>query len=93
MLLEPAGSGPPTQGTGALSINTAGTIAGTYAKPTAVAHGFVRAANRAFTEFSAPGAGTGNLQGTVVISINTGGSVVGTYVDSKSVFHGFLRSP
>jgi predicted membrane protein len=92
-LLQAMGSGPPTQGTGALSINTAGTIAGAYAKPTGIAHGFVRATSGVITEFSVPGAGTGTLQGTLAIGINTAGAVVGTYVDAKKVFHGFLRSP
>jgi len=52
------------QGTGGLSINSAGIIAGSYIVAGNVTHGFVRAANGAITPFNAPGAGTGNNQGT-----------------------------
>jgi predicted membrane protein len=83
----------PTQGTGGISINTAGDIAGTYADSSVVVHGFVRATNGTLTAFSIPGAGTGTLQGTVGVGINTSGAVTGTYLDSSSVFHGFVLSP
>ncbi len=85
--------GPPTQGTGGISINTGGAIAGTYADTSTVYHGFVRAANGKITTFSVPGAGTAALQGSVGISINASGDIVGAYLDANNVFHGFLRNP
>jgi len=45
-----------------------------------------------FTEFDAPGAGTGTLQGTDGFSINTAGAITGTYTDTSSVAHGFVRA-
>ncbi len=45
-----------------------------------------------FTEFEAPGAGTGPLQGTVGLGINTAGTIAGSYIDSSGVFHGFVRA-
>jgi hypothetical protein len=91
--LTPKGNGPPGQGTGGLSINTAGIIAGTYSDSNAMYHGFERAANGTITTFDAPGAGTGSLQGTVGFSINTAGMIAGTYGDANTVFHGFILVP
>ena len=94
-LLAPMmGGGPPSQGTGGVSINTAGEIAGAYADSGAMYHGFSRTAQGAITTFNVPGAGTAMLQGTAGFSINTAGTIAGTYGDTKSVFHGFvLTSP
>jgi hypothetical protein len=85
--------GPPTEGTGGISINTAGTIAGIYADPSVVYHGFVRAAAGTITPFSIPAAGTGTLEGTLASGINTAGKVTGTYLDASSVLHGFILTP
>jgi len=93
-LLAPMmGGGPPSQGTGGVSINTAGEIVGAYADSSAMYHGFTRAANGTITPFDVPGAGTGTLQGTAAFSVNTAGDIAGTYGDTKSVFHGFVRIP
>jgi hypothetical protein len=80
------------EGTLAISINTAGTIAGMYSDGGKVAHGFVRATNGTITTFSAPGAGTGHTQGTFPFNINTGGDIAGYYSDVNSVYHGFVRA-
>ena len=85
------GKGPSLLGTAGISINTAGVITGGYIDTSAVAHGFVRAANGTITTFDAPGAGTGTLQGTAGISINTAGVITGTYFDANGVAHGFVR--
>src|SRR5580692_7113708 len=45
-----------------------------------------------FTEFQAPGAGTGSLEGTLAVSINSLGIVSGFYYDSSGVAHGFVRA-
>lgn len=79
-------------GTIAFSINTSGTVAGTYTDTNGVYHGFVRAAGGTVTSFDAPSAGTGAGQGTVGISINTAGTITGTYADASSVYHGFVRT-
>ena len=93
-LLAPMmGGGPPSQGTGGISINTAGEIVGGYADSGAMYHGFTRAANGVITPFDVPGAGTGMLQGTAGFSVNTAGEIAGTYGDTKSVFHGFVLTP
>jgi hypothetical protein len=84
------------QGTYALNINPAGTIAGHYADTSNVYHGFVRAPNGAVTTFDAPGAGTGSGQGTFTAStggLNPAGAIVGGYLDASNVNHGFVRAP
>jgi hypothetical protein len=87
-----AGFGLP--GTGGFSINTAGSVAGSYSDAKSVYHGFVRSAGGTFTSFEVPGAstGVGTYEGTGAFGINTAGAVAGTYIDSKFVFHGFVRS-
>jgi hypothetical protein len=88
------------QGTAALSINSAGEITGIYTdtsplkhSPIVGAHGFVRAANGAITEFDVPGVGTtGLLTGTLPFSINTAGEITGGYSDTSGVTHGFVRA-
>ena len=90
----PGAGTAPLQGTGGISINSAGTIAGfcVLAGSGNVAHGFVRAADGTITLFDAPGAGTGKNQGTFPISINTGGVITGMFSDTNSVYHGFVRA-
>ena len=80
------------EGTGGLSINSAGVVAGGYITTGNVTHGFVRAANGTITKFDAPGAGTSNKQGTFPASINTGGVVTGMFSDANNVYHGFVRT-
>jgi len=79
------------EGTIGVSINTAGTIAGTYIGAGNVAHGFVRSATGTITEFTVPDAGGGNKQGTFFLSINTKGAIAGMYSDGSNRYHGFVR--
>lgn len=85
-------------GTGAVSINDAGTIAGGYADDNSVLHGLVRSPRDVLTTFDAPGAGTvpGSFQGTNCLDcsapLNRFGELAGYYIDSNDVVHGFLRS-
>ena len=91
----PGAGTSPLQGTGGISINTAGAITGfcVLAGSGNVAHGFVRAPDGTISLFDAPGAGTGKNQGTFSFSINRGGSTTGMFSDAKSVYHGFVRTP
>ncbi|MBI3476957.1 MAG: choice-of-anchor D domain-containing protein [Acidobacteria bacterium] len=88
-----AGTGA-LQGTGGISSNSAGTIAGfcVLAGNGNVAHGFVRAADGTITLFDAPGAGTGMNQGTFPIGINAGGVITGMFSDTNNVYRGFVRA-
>jgi len=93
-----AGTGK-NQGTVALGINSARTIAGIYWDASRVAHGFIRAADGTITTFDAPGVGTGKGQGTFPFSIDSAGNVAGTYTSGNSgqpvfggSYHGFLRA-
>ena len=84
-----------TKGTFALSINTAGHIAGTYTDASGVYHGFVFPAGGTITPFDAPGAaatGTAIVEGTIGFSINTAGVIAGTYMGAGNVIHGFVRA-
>lgn len=45
-----------------------------------------------FTEFDAPGAGTGWGQGTLAYQINASSEIVGYYIDSQYNDHGFVRT-
>lgn len=45
-----------------------------------------------FTEFDAPGAGTGLGQGTFAYRINFSSEISGYYIDSNNNTHGFLRA-
>ena len=89
----------PGQGTRAYSINAAGTITGFYSDNSGRCHGYVRAANGAFTQIDAPDAGTGPFpQGTfpsefTAAGINPTGAITGFYVDASSAQHGFVRAP
>ena len=78
-------------GTGGISINDAGVIAGIYVATGNVAHGFVRAADGTITTFDATGAGTSSKQGTFPFSINAGGDITGMYADGNNKYHGFVR--
>jgi hypothetical protein len=80
------------QGTGGISVNSAGVIAGAYSDANNVAHGFVRAVNGTITEFDAPGAGTGLTQGTFPLSVNDAGTIAGYYSDVNRLYHGFVRA-
>jgi len=84
-------------GTGALSINIFGTVAGGFQDNTVneVSHGLVRAPNGKFTAFEVPGGNT--LYGTgcpgCAPGINDFGAIAGIYTDNNYVFHSYLRSP
>jgi len=82
------------QGTGGISINTAGAITGFCVLTGSgnVAHGFVRSATGTVTLFDVAGAGTGKNQGTFPTSINTGGTITGMFSDTNNVYHGFVRT-
>jgi hypothetical protein len=65
-----------------------------------VQHGFERGANRNFTNFDAPGAGTapvnpntGQYQGTRPSTNNAWGEVTGWYIDANYGSHGFVWQP
>jgi hypothetical protein len=89
--LSALANGPPTQGTAALSINTAGDVAGVYADTKGVYHGFLRTAKGAMLyPINAPGFGTSPMQGTAAISINDRGYVVGAFADTNEAVHGFI---
>jgi hypothetical protein len=79
-----AGTGA-SQGTFAISIDTAGVIAGYYIDASNAHHGFVRAADGTITTFDVTGAGAGAFQGTTPLGINTSGTVAGFYIDSGNV--------
>jgi predicted membrane protein len=83
----------PYQGTVPVSINTAGTITGTYLDNISLYHGFVRAADGTITTFEATGAGKTGFQGTGAVSINSAGDIAGFYRDASNVTHGFVRTP
>ncbi len=87
-----AGTGE-LEGTVALEINASGEITGVYSNAIGVVHGFIRAADGAFTTFDAPDAGSTppGIEGTIPIAIDTAGDVVGTYIDSNHAYHGFVR--
>jgi hypothetical protein len=53
----------------------------------------MRAPDGKFTEFDAPGAGTGAGQGTIPMSNNPAGANTGYWVDASGVYHGFLAIP
>jgi hypothetical protein len=93
------GTVAPGQGTRAFAINVAGVITGFFSDNSGGCHGYVRAANGAFTQIDAPDAGTGPFpQGTFPseispMGINPAGAITGFYVDANSVQHGFVRAP
>jgi len=72
-------------------LNASGAITSGYLDENNVYHGYLRSPDGSFTEFDAPGAGTGLAQGTIPISLNDSGVITGFYVDSNDVFHGFTR--
>jgi N-acetylneuraminic acid mutarotase len=94
----PCGSKGPSAifcGTGAVGINTSGSITGGYVDADGVMRGFLRLANGTMNSFDAPDAGTsaGGVEGTAGVGINDTGIIVGTYADPNNVFHGYVYSP
>jgi hypothetical protein len=77
--------------TTANNIDPAGALEGFYYDSSFVEHGYVRAPNGNFTEFSISGGGTGAGQGTSANSSNSNGWITGNIVDSNGVNHGFVR--
>jgi hypothetical protein len=82
---------PGSTGTYAASINSAGTIAGTYGDSTGI-HGFVRSAAGVFTTFDVP-----DSTSISVVGINDSGTVTGEYNAASSsglpTYGGFVRNP
>jgi len=82
---------PGSSGTYAASINSAGTVAGTYGDAAGV-HGFLRSAAGAFTTFDIPDATF-----ISVVGINDAGTIAGEYNAASSsglpAYSGFLRTP
>ena len=91
----PGGGTGYDQGTGGFDINPQGTVVGSLHDDNNVFHGFQCVAGCAagtFTEYNAPGAGTGANQGTITFSINQFGVIAGYYIDANNVAHGFVTS-
>jgi len=89
----------PTQGTFALSINTAGTVAGFIADANNQYHGFVRPPGKTPTLVDVCPMVTGDCPvaellnshlGTVISGINDAGVFTGMWRDLDSVHHGFI---
>ncbi|HEV2402519.1 MAG TPA: chitobiase/beta-hexosaminidase C-terminal domain-containing protein [Candidatus Sulfotelmatobacter sp.] len=81
------------QGTGGISINDNGDIAGIYVTSPNLAHGYVRAGSTGtITEFDTPDAGQSKNQGTFPVSVNAGGDIAGMYFDGNNAYHGFVRT-
>src|SRR5580698_4107649 len=82
------------QGTGGFGINPQGTVVGSFLDDGNVFHGYqcVSGCGTAstFTEYDAPGAGTGANQGTITFSINVFGVITGYLIDANNVSHGFV---
>ena len=79
-------------GTYITSINSAGSVAGTYIDSQSVLHGFVRSSAGAITLFSAPNAGTAVNQGTAAVTIDAAGDIGGIYADASGKLHAFIRT-
>ena len=74
---------------GPSSINSAGTIAGTYFDNNGVSHGFVRYSNGSIVPFDAPGAAAAG-GGTNVFVMNDSGAIAGYWGDANGNAHGFV---
>lgn len=74
-------------------LNVWGAVTSGYLDQNNVYHGYLRSPDGTFTDFDAPGAGTGVAQGTIPISLNDWGVIAGFYLDSNNVYHGFLGRP
>lgn len=92
----PGASMAPYQGTFAVTINSAGVIAGTYvdANNLLLIHRFVRSPDGTITSFDGPGATlTNRPASTEANSINATGGITGVFIDLSGVQHGFARPP
>ena len=79
---------PFPQGTSPQGINVNMAITGFYADANNLSHGFLRAANGAFTTFDVPGA-----LNTYAENINAAGTISGYYEDAEiNHEHGFVRA-
>src|SRR5580704_7798453 len=77
----------------AQDINPQGAVVGSFHDDNNVFHGFQCIAPcNTFSEYNAPGAGTGANQGTITFGNNIFGETVGFYVDANNVAHGFLTA-
>jgi hypothetical protein len=75
------------------SINSTGTVTGSYQDAAGVQHGFLRSPRGTIVAFDAPGAGTGANQGSYPSAITPTGIITGDYLDAAFLPHGFLRGP
>jgi hypothetical protein len=73
------------------ALNFEGSFVGTWVDNNDGAHGYVRYANRNFSEFTAPGGGTSGFQGTWAASINLLGTVVGYSIEPNGSTDGYVR--
>ena len=92
------GSGPPPPlRTGAVSINNAGQVVGSYSDDFG-SHGYVMDSSGNFTVVDDPSGinssyfGSGTISSTTVFGINDAGDVVGAYEDANYGTHGFVES-
>ncbi|MBV8223171.1 MAG: hypothetical protein JO293_07390, partial [Candidatus Eremiobacteraeota bacterium] len=79
-------------GTVAYTINDRGVSAGNVQGNDGVYHAWLRDRSGNFTEFDAPGAGTGFGQGSVAYETNVVGVTAGNFTDASGTTHGFVRS-
>ncbi|HEV3036305.1 MAG TPA: hypothetical protein VHA33_00705 [Candidatus Angelobacter sp.] len=79
---------PESTLTDALSINTAGAIAGYYVDANGMFHGFMRDAQGTISSFDPSGSA-----GTFPTSINDSGVIMGYHFDTNGLPHGFVRDP
>lgn len=76
-------------GTGAVSLDTAGDIAGAFFDSDHVSHGFARSAEGSISTFDDPAAGTGGYQGTAALAMNAARKIIGIFVDGNAAIHGY----
>jgi hypothetical protein len=81
------------QGTIGWTINSAGTIAGSYTDPSGTYHGFTRSTSGTLTGFDVPGAGTKPYQGTTSLAINDAEAISGEFLRPDNASNGFVRLP
>jgi hypothetical protein len=79
-------------GTGIVSQDSAGDVAGAYFDSDQVSHGFARSAGGSITTFDDPGAGGTAYQGTAAFAINASRTITGIYVDGSGVLHGYMAT-
>jgi len=81
-----------TNGTYPMSINSSGTIVGTYIDGQHVSHGFIRSSNGVITKINIPDAGIKRGQGTSACCINDSGVISGYFITADGTSQGFLMT-